>query len=89
MLRDYINATIGFQRLTTDIDETSENIMRMLSTTGNPGLNNLMSQLVSDTDFLTPCELHFRFGAKKSLPAKSTRSGQIRVGVRHRISKAL
>ena len=65
MLRDYINATIGFQRLTTDIDETSENIMRMLSTTGNPGLNNLMSQLVSDTDFLTPCELHFRFGPRK------------------------
>jgi len=45
MLRDYINAKIGFQRLPTDIDETPENVMHMLSTTGNSGPNNLMSQL--------------------------------------------
>jgi len=42
MLRDYINATIGFQSLATDIDKTPESIMRMLSTTGNPRTNNLM-----------------------------------------------
>ena len=42
MLRDYINATIGFQSLATDIDKTHESIMRMLSTAGNPRTNNLM-----------------------------------------------
>jgi DNA-binding phage protein len=42
MLRDYINATIGFQDLGADIDKTPESLMRMLSTTGNPRTNNLM-----------------------------------------------
>jgi DNA-binding phage protein len=42
MLRDYINATIGFQGLGADIDKTPESLMRMLSATGNPRTNNLM-----------------------------------------------
>jgi DNA-binding phage protein len=42
MLRDYINATIGFQNLGADIDKTPESLMRMLSTTGNPRTKNLM-----------------------------------------------
>ena len=42
MLRDYINATIGFQGLAADIDKTPESLMRMLSATGNPRTNNLM-----------------------------------------------
>ena len=42
MLRDYINATIGFQSLASDIDKTPESIMRMLSAAGNPRTNNLM-----------------------------------------------
>jgi DNA-binding phage protein len=42
MLRDYINATVGFQHLGADIDKTPESLMRMLSTTGNPRTNNLM-----------------------------------------------
>ncbi len=42
MLRDFINATVGFQDLGADIDKTPESLMRMLSTTGNPRTNNLM-----------------------------------------------
>ncbi len=42
MLRDYINATIGFQDLGADIGKTPESRMRMLSATGNPRTNNLM-----------------------------------------------
>ena len=42
MLRDFINATIGFQDLAADIDKTPESLMRMLSETGNPRTNNLM-----------------------------------------------
>jgi len=42
MLRDFINATIGFQDLGADIDKTPESLMRMLSETGNPRTNNLM-----------------------------------------------
>jgi DNA-binding phage protein len=42
MLRDYINATVGFQSLGADIDKTPESLMRMLSETGNPRTNNLM-----------------------------------------------
>jgi hypothetical protein len=42
MLRDYINATIGFQDLGAEFDKTPESLMRMLSATGNPRTNNLM-----------------------------------------------
>ena len=42
MLRDYINATIGFQDLGAEFDNTPESLMRMLSATGNPRTNNLM-----------------------------------------------
>ena len=40
MLRDYINATIGFQDLGADIDKTPESLMHMLSATGNPRTNH-------------------------------------------------
>ena len=42
MLRDYINATIGFQALGAQIGKTPESLMRMLSTRGNPRTRNLM-----------------------------------------------
>ncbi len=42
MLRDFINATVGFQSLAADIDKTPESLMRMLSETGNPRTNYLM-----------------------------------------------
>ncbi len=40
-IRDYINATIGFVALSRRTGIPKESLMRMLSPSGNPGLNNL------------------------------------------------
>ena len=41
MLRDYINATIGFEVLANVIDKPSKSIHRMLGPSGNPNAENL------------------------------------------------
>jgi DNA-binding phage protein len=40
LLRDYINATIGFQALAKELDKKPQSLMRMLSPSGNPRLSN-------------------------------------------------
>ncbi|QDU90127.1 hypothetical protein Pla175_35280 [Pirellulimonas nuda] len=46
MLRDYVNATLGFKALAAIVDKKPESLMRMLSEKGNPRANNL-AQLIS------------------------------------------
>ena len=41
ILRDYINATIGFKELGTRVGKPSKSLMRMLSPSGNPTASNL------------------------------------------------
>jgi DNA-binding phage protein len=41
VLRDYINATIGFPKLAEKIEMPAKSIMRMLSPSGNPQAQNL------------------------------------------------
>jgi DNA-binding phage protein len=41
VLRDYINATIGFEKLAEDTGTPPKSLMRMLSPKGNPRANNL------------------------------------------------
>lgn len=41
LLRDFINATIGFEELGKLADKPPKSLMRMLSTNGNPTANNL------------------------------------------------
>jgi len=41
LLRDYINATIGFEELGKIKDKSPKSLMRMFSPTGNPTANNL------------------------------------------------
>ena len=41
LLRDYINATIGFQALGGLIDKSPKSVMRMLGPHGNPQARNL------------------------------------------------
>ena len=41
MMRDYINATIGFGELSKKTHIPKESLMRMLSPSGNPALKNL------------------------------------------------
>lgn len=41
MLRDLVNATIGFEQLATVTAKPSKSLHRMLSPTGNPSMDNL------------------------------------------------
>ena len=41
ILRDYINATLGFEHLSREIQIPEKSIMRMLSESGNPSTNNM------------------------------------------------
>lgn len=45
VLRDYINATIGFERLAAETGSSSKSLMRMLSPDGNPTANSLFGVL--------------------------------------------
>ena len=45
LLRDYINATIGFERLARMTHKNPKSVMRMLSPVGNPTANNLFDIL--------------------------------------------
>jgi DNA-binding phage protein len=43
VLRDYINATIGFERLARETRMPSKSLMRMLGPKGNPRATNLLA----------------------------------------------
>ena len=52
ILRDYINATIGFETLASQTGKSSKSRMRMFSVEGNPNADNLfavISQLQKTT----------------------------------------
>jgi len=43
VLRDYINATVGFEQLARDTGTPSKSLMRMLGPKGNPRARNLLA----------------------------------------------
>ncbi len=43
VMRDYINATIGFKELSRVFDKSSKSLMRMFDPKGNPQANNLFA----------------------------------------------
>jgi DNA-binding phage protein len=43
VLRDYINATIGFEELSRVFDKSSKSLMRMFGPKGNPQTSNLFA----------------------------------------------
>ena len=45
LLRDYINATVGFEKLSQLTKKESKSLMRMFSENGNPTANNLFEVL--------------------------------------------
>lgn len=47
ILRDYVNATIGFEGLSAETGLPAKSLMRMLSKTGNPRADNLFSVIVA------------------------------------------
>ena len=45
VLRDYINATVGFEKLAKATGTPSKSLMRMLGPNGNPRASNLLAML--------------------------------------------
>lgn len=45
LLRDYINATLGFEKLASITDKSPKSLMRMFSAKGNPTAQNLFGVL--------------------------------------------
>jgi len=43
MLRDYINATIGFETLAKALEKSSKSLMRMFGPKGNPQASNIFA----------------------------------------------
>lgn len=43
LLRDYVNATVGFDKLGEELDKSPKSLMRMLSAQGNPRADNLFA----------------------------------------------
>lgn len=46
MLRDYINATTGFEKLSRVFDKSSKSLMRMFGPNGNPQASNLLFEVI-------------------------------------------
>jgi len=55
LLRDYVNATIGFQKLSRLMKKKDTSVKRMLGPSGNPAANNLfaMTQLLQRQEGVT------------------------------------
>lgn len=47
LLRDYVNATLGFKALGEIVDRKPTSLMRMLSDKGNPSLDNMARVLTA------------------------------------------
>lgn len=47
MLRDLVNATVGFEALSKKVHKSSKSLHRMLSQSGNPTMENLSAILVA------------------------------------------
>jgi len=45
LLRDYVNATVGFEALAEEMDKSPKSLMRMLSDKGNPRADNLLAMV--------------------------------------------
>lgn len=45
LLRDYVNATVGFEALADELDKSPKSLMRMLSGKGNPRADNLLGMV--------------------------------------------
>jgi DNA-binding phage protein len=43
LLRDYVNATVGFEALGAELHKSPKSLMRMLSDEGNPRADNLFA----------------------------------------------
>ena len=42
ILRDLVNSTVGFEKLAASVEKPSKSVHRMLSSSGNPTMTNLV-----------------------------------------------
>ena len=61
LLRDYVNATLGFKQLAKLTNKRPQSLMRMLSQTGNPSLANI-SKVIASLRQYEGVQLHVRAG---------------------------
>lgn len=47
LIRDYVNATLGFSELANIVDKKPTSLMRMLSKDGNPSIENMSRVLTA------------------------------------------
>lgn len=59
VLRDYINATVGFEKLAEKVGTPSKSLMRMFSARGNPRADNVFA-VISHLQALTGVHLAVR-----------------------------
>jgi DNA-binding phage protein len=70
ILRDYINATVGFAELAEATQIPSKSLMRMLGPTGNPRADNLF-QIVSFLQNREGVRFHVKAEAKVEVNTKA------------------
>lgn len=57
VLRDLVNATVGFEALAEDLHKSSKSVHRMLSLSGNPTMDNVSA-------IITAIKKYLRIGIK-------------------------
>ncbi len=60
MLRNLVNATIGFETLAVEIDKPSKSVHRMLSANGNPTMDNLTVIIGALKKHLNICDVEVK-----------------------------
>ncbi len=65
LLRDYINATIGFEALAAKIGKDSKSIHRMLGPKGNPRAENIFT-IVKTLQDMDKISLHVKAGKSEA-----------------------
>lgn len=75
ILRDQVNATIGFEALATKTRKPAKSLQRMLSARGNPGMNSLSAIFSAVQKKIgTTAQVHFGYGnAPEPVIAGTTR----------------
>lgn len=56
MLRDYINATVGFEELSLSVKKPTKSVMRMFGPSGNPTADNLF-QIINHLQIATGVQI--------------------------------
>ena len=74
VLRDYVNATVGFEGLAAATDMPSKSVMRMLGPKGNPTANNLFA-IIGALQRASGVQLQVRIRPSSGLTISSMHAG--------------